>query len=92
MYNNNGKSLNTNPGLSCVKFLFNSHNCTEVGMFIVSIGTFIVSVGTFIVSVGTFMVSIGTFVVSADRVPATVKCRGGIHVSLSDIRVLTINH
>lgn len=85
MYNNNGKSLNTNPGLSCVKFLFNSHNCTEVGMFIVSIGTFIVSVGT-------FMVSIGTFVVSADRVPATVKCRGGIHVSLSDIRVLTINH
>lgn len=85
MYNNNGKSLNTNPGLSCVKFLFNSHNCTEVGMFIVSIGTFIVSVGT-------FMVSIGTFVVSADRVPATVKCRGGIHVSLSDIRVLAINH
>lgn len=85
MYNNNGKSLNTNPGLSCVKFLFNSHNCTEVGMFIVSIGMFIVSVGT-------FMVSIGTFVVSADRVPATVKCRGGIHVSLSDIRVLTINH
>lgn len=85
MYNNNGKSLNTNPGLSCVKFLFNSHNCTEVGMFIVSIGTFIVSVET-------FMVSIGTFVVSADRVPATVKCRGGIHVSLSDIRVLTINH
>lgn len=85
MYNNKGKSLNTNPGLSCVKFLFNSHNCTEVGMFIVSIGTFIVSVGT-------FMVSIGTFVVSADRVPATVKCRGGIHVSLSDIRVLTINH
>lgn len=85
MYNNNGKSLNTNPGLSCVKFLFNSHNCTAVGIFIVSIGTFIVSVGT-------FMVSIGTFVVSADRVPATVKCRGGIHVSLSDIRVLTINH
>lgn len=78
MYNNNGKSLNTNPGLSCVKFLFNSHNCTEVGMFIVSVGT--------------FMVSIGTFVVSADRIPATVKCRGGIHVSLSDIRVLAINH
>lgn len=43
MYNNNGKSLNANHGLSCIKFLFNSHNYAEVGTFIVSIGTFIVS-------------------------------------------------